>query len=775
MIKRLLLALCAFVVMGLAMEMDLGGAQGASPGVAERVSDPSGHRLMVVILDSLSVEDAKQMKSLQRLEATGFSAEVEPCLERITYMCIKEALTGKSTFSLFGLFLNWGAAGDPGDNLLRDARSAGLKVAMVSAGDLTPFAGDLDHEERFEDAYTKDETRQALAYAKDHDLVVYHYIWHDTQAHHFPVGSDGYQRSLRDMDRVVSRLLKRLPDDMDVLVVGDHGHSADGRHVQGMDIPTVLFASSSRLKSGVVEDARIPISAVRYIAGVVTGLYSNQMEWAPSWLEWMAEPPSGRVGELLQTPPEGGEHGFPVTMVVWCGLLVALSSWIVGPGLTLLAMALGIGTGIGFDFWLQNMHFPGDRPRVFEVLWIAPLVAFLSVLGVKRDLWAAWRATFFSSIGVFLLLSPVLHHYGLLRNTTWVGLPLALVSALMLGHWSASAAKMASTPEERKRRWLEVGGTLLAAAIACWGWKIFTDFEVFNFEIVGYRQVGWMDRRPASALLLLAGLGVVLHLLIDRDSNMRRRLQWAMLAGVGVSSSISMASELYSAPFLMLCLGLFLRGIWRSRMISIGVFWCLPYLFPAERVLGILGVVSGTVVALAMLDRLRERAPSDWESFSHWGGGLTLIVGAYLSLAWSYGLSFSGIDYTFFMHWLPESGRWHERLWWLIFLAMVIKIFVPLILMVELCRSQMPDSLKLWAEHGARLGWLRCTGVLVFASAWVVHSGTGAAGIRMAGVVQDAFVWVLLSLMLAIVALVPHEREASSPSDAPEREGERSA
>ena len=65
--------------------------------------------------------------------------------------------------------------------------------------------------------------------------------------------------------------------------------------------------------------------------------------------------------------------------------------------------------------------------------------------------------------------------------------------------------------------------------------------------------------------------------------------------------------------------------------------------------------------------------------------------------------------------------------------------------------------------------------MLVFASAWVVHSGTGAAGIRMAGVVQDAFMWVLLSLMLAIVALVPHEREASSPSDASEREGERSA
>ncbi len=244
MLKRLLLALCACLLMGVAMEVDLGGAREIRSEGGTRVSEAEGRRLMILILDSLSVEDAAQMPALQKLEKEGFSSEIEPCLERITYMCIKEALTGRSSFSLFGLFVNWGTAADPGDSLLRDARSAGRTVAMVSAGDLAPFEDDIDHEERYEDAYGLAETRQALAYSKDHDLVVYHYIWHDTQAHHNEEGSEAYLLGLKAMNRIVNRVIRGIPEDMDLIVVGDHGHGPTGLHVQGMDIPTYLVASS---------------------------------------------------------------------------------------------------------------------------------------------------------------------------------------------------------------------------------------------------------------------------------------------------------------------------------------------------------------------------------------------------------------------------------------------------------------------------------------------------------------------------------------------------
>jgi hypothetical protein len=769
MIKRLLLALCACVVMGLAMEIDLGGTR-VRTEAQNQVSDADGRRLMILVMDSLSVEDAAQLPALQKLEKKGFSSVIEPCLERITYMCIKEALTGRSSFSLFGLFVNWGAAADPGDSLLRDAQSAGRKVAMVSAGDLAPFEGDLDNEERFEDAYGLAETRQALAFAKDHDLVVYHYIWHDTQAHHNPTGSEEYQHGLRAMNRIISRVMRGLPEDMDLMVVGDHGHGPTGLHVQGMDIPTYLVLSSPQVKAGSVE-GRLPITVVRFLAGSVMGLHTDSMEWEPHWVGWLDTELSPQASALLEDPPEAVTRSFPITMVAWCGLLVGLASWIVGSRLTALAISVCLLTGFGFDAWLQNMHFPGERDRVFEIWWRVPLVAFVVGLAWKRSLWSAWAGTVLSGLFSMILLAPVLHHYGLLRNSTWIGLPLALAAALTLAWERGGLLFKEMDHPQRTQRLLQAIAALAAGGVAWWGWKIFTDFQIFNFEIVGYRQVGWMNYDPALALLSLAGLGIIMHFLIDRDEDIRRRIQWSMLAGVGVSGSLALPSMAYILPFLVMTSGLFMRGVWRSRLLSLGIFWSLPYLFAHENIMGMLGVVSGTVIGLLMLHQLRSKAPDEktWRLIHHWGGGLMLVVGAYLSLAWSYGLSFSGIDYTFFMHWLPEEGRWHERLWWLIFVAMFIKVFIPLFLMVELCRSQAPLSMKIWVEHGARLGWLRCVGVLVFATAWVVHSGSGAAGLRLAGVVQDAFAWVALSTTLVLVAMGRREEEsgeAEGPAEA---------
>ena len=96
--------------------------------------------IILLIIDTLSIPNYQAMPALQGLAKDGFYADVEPCLERITYVCVKESLTGRTAFTLFGLFQNFGVgATDPGDNLLRDAQAAGKKVAMVSAGDLGPF------------------------------------------------------------------------------------------------------------------------------------------------------------------------------------------------------------------------------------------------------------------------------------------------------------------------------------------------------------------------------------------------------------------------------------------------------------------------------------------------------------------------------------------------------------------------------------------------------------------------------------------------------------
>ena len=247
MLKRLFVGAILCVALGAAIEANLGNARKVDPETAHRVIDPSGRTLFMLILDSWRYEDAPTMPHLMKVVHEGFSAPVEPCLERITFVCIKEALTGRSAFSLFGVLQNWGAAADPGENLLRDAHRAGRKVAMVSAGDLAPFSGDIDDEDRNHKGYDPGDLAQALQHTTDHDIVVYHYIWHDTDSHHHRVGSPEYLASVATMDHLVGEVADSLPDGVDLLVTGDHGHAEDGRHVQGQDIPTFVVVRSANV------------------------------------------------------------------------------------------------------------------------------------------------------------------------------------------------------------------------------------------------------------------------------------------------------------------------------------------------------------------------------------------------------------------------------------------------------------------------------------------------------------------------------------------------
>jgi hypothetical protein len=63
-----------------------------------------------------------------------------------------------------------------------------------------------------------------------------------------------------------------------------------------------------------------------------------------------------------------------------------------------------------------------------------------------------------------------------------------------------------------------------------------------------------------------------------------------------------------------------------------------------------------------------------------WACGVFLMLGAYMGLAWTFGLTTAGIDFTFAIHWLP--GRLHEQFWWVIAIVMVFKCMAHITLMV---------------------------------------------------------------------------------------------
>ena len=67
------------------------------------------------------------------------------------------------------------------------------------------------------------------------------------------------------------------------------------------------------------------------------------------------------------------------------------------------------------------------------------------------------------------------------------------------------------------------------------------------------------------------------------------------------------------------------------------------------------------------------------------------------------------------------------------------------------------------ANAAAGLGLLRYTFVAVFAIAWLIVADEQAGGMRLAGMLQDAFYWLLLGLMVAgMVRLGPRSEPLES-------------
>ncbi len=730
MLKKLLLGALLCVLFGLALEANLGGDAKAS-GEAQRPIDPAGRRLFVLILDSLDVRDAEAMPAFQALAARGLSATVEPCLERITYVCVKEALTGRSAFSLFGVLRNFGtASADPGANLFRDAQAAGRSVALMSAGDLVPFHVDTTVSIQHKDRYRPEETEQALAWAQTHDLTLYHYIWHDSVSHHDEVGTPAYKASLAAMDAIVLQVATGLPDDVDLIITGDHGHSDDGRHVQGQDIPTRLVALSPNIQPGALPD-RFPISGVRFLAAASTGLWTDQMDWDPAWTRLLSPGVSPQTRALVEAGAASDARGFPIGLALVGVAMVALAGWAAGPWAALLVALFGVGLGVGFEPWLDVMHFPRGHKRVHEQWWKVPAYFALAGALFGRSFTRMWAGAALSVVLGLLLLYPVPHHYGVLKNTPWLGTALLLSSVLVLG-W---------------RSRLPLGKLLLAvlmAELAFYGWFELQDFKVFNLEITDWEASEWLRQAPRLGALFTALLAAGVHAALDRHGPARDRAIAIGLSAVGAAGIIRLPDAVYILPMLSLTAGLFTRAPWRGRLIAISFAWFVPFCYGAARGYGLYGTLGLMAIGLWLLslraDRPMDEAATRWWQLS---AALTVMVAAYAGFAWTFGLSIAGIDYTFMVKWMP--GRWHERLWWLIFIGTTLKAMAPALIGAELARGLLGARAEAVIDDVARYAWLRATVVYVFALSWVIVSAE-AAGLRLAAIVQDGFYWTLMGL-----------------------------
>jgi hypothetical protein len=726
----LLAGLLLAVLLGIAVETSFGGAdQGAAPVTP----DKRGRRLYVLVIDSFSVADAEQVPAYKDLVRRGLSAQVEPCLERITYMCIRDALTGRTNFSLFGLFQNWGvAARDPGANLLRDARAAGRSVAMVSAGDLAPFHRDTDKHRVFHDRWTPLELEAALDYVdQGTDLVIHHSIWHDVAAHHDAVGTAPYRASLRWVDTLIAGVVRGLPADMDLLIAGDHGHSDDGRHVQGQDIPTVMALVSPRIAPQRISE-RIPISALRFLAGASLGLPSSSAERAPQWADWLAPTGAESSRELAASSHSEAPMGWPVGVALVALGFAAVVAADAGWTAALLALVVGASMGLGFPWLLGAYHFPGDLPRLLNVLWVPSTIVGGGALLWRRTWGAPLHALAVWGAVALVALYPVMAHYGLVKNLHNAVLPVLIACAL-------ANATVAVVPW-RRVAWLGLGG------LAVTGWVLLDDFGVFNVEITDYRFVSYLPTAPWARALCFAGLAAGLQWALDEPGRPdgRRVLRLALAATLG-SGLVPLPGPLGLLPLLGLLVALAARDPALRRWMWIALVAAAPMLFNDGRQLGLLATLCLGVVGIMLVAPGRALRPD-----RRTAAAVVLVGTGYLGMAWAFGLSITGVDYTFTLRWLP--GQWHERLWWLVGIATTVKCVVVPLALGALARVWLGDELVPVLRRATSLLLLRATLVAAFAAAWMAWAGPSSGGIRLAVVVQEVLYALLIGISLHIGA-----------------------
>ena len=224
----------------------------------------------------------------------------------------------------------------------------------------------------------------------------------------------------------------------------------------------------------------------------------------------------------------------------------------------------------------------------------------------------------------------------------------------------------------------------------------------------------------------------------------RRALRLGLVAAFG-SGLVPLPGILGLVPLLGLLVALGSGGTALRRWTWMALVASAPVLFNDGRQLGLMATLCLGVVGLSLVAPGRVLAPERRNA-----AAVVLVATGYLGMVWAFGLSITGVDYTFTLRWLP--GLWHERLWWLVGLATTIKCLIGPLALGALARVWLGDELHPVLRRATSLLLLRATLVAAFAAAWMAWAGPASGGIRLAVVVQDVLYALLVGIGLYLGA-----------------------
>ena len=718
--------------------------------------DPAGRGLYLFLVDSLAPADVESMPAVAALREGGFSAIVEPCADNYTVPCTYELLTGRSTFSLFSFLENMGVIeGNSGSSLITDAGAAGWEVAVISRHDMDAWGAHATRNLNVTESERPTELAVGLQAAADHRLVFHHYVWHDVISHRFPRGHPRYEESLEELERFIEALEAGLPDGMDLLITGDHGHLDDGRHLQGLDTPTEVILRSPNVDPQRIE-GRIPITAMRWLAGAVTGLGSDSARVAPEWRDWVHP----RLGEGFQTSgapldPSGEVRSPPWLAMASALALIAISATALRRKVGVIVAFWGLFLGLAYPA-LHAANLEGWGPRAyFGYTPLIPIVGGLVALVRTRSIEAGWRAAVLVGLGFGLVLWPVMGTEGILRNAETILMPGMVVAAYI------GVRQLVYHPRNRTPAHLGWVVLLLAAALLSSEMLSFSanDVRIKTLPLLEISQAypSWMLPFGAIAAGILQGL--------TRAGPMP-----ILAAVVALPLGTVLPVPLQAIAFLLTTVGFFgLASPHRRVLLVPALALCCGFMFERREVVGIM--VSSMTAGAALMGALaihRASRQSEGRSAVLWMGALALSVGTYTGMAWTLRLSVAGVDFGFILRWLPEGT--HEQLWFVIFAACFVKTFLPAMLLHTMLCAQAPAMVAPMVSRALGITLLRAIFTSLFSLGWVMSQGPSAATRRLIRVLQQGYGWMFIALLLWILLVMNrrlHEGERSRSLERP--------
>ena len=707
-------------------------------GPGQAVTPAPTRKVFVLAVDGLRPEDAAdpRLTFLAPMRDNGFRAVVQPCMEALTVPCVNEMFSGTATAGLLGAYQNLVAASATDtSSLFADVQALGRTTAVIHHGQYNGFSSALT----VSSTKRKEEWEAAQdLIARGVDLIVWHYPKLDEAAHHHRVGSKGYAAAIKALEKQGQALRAALPSAYTLIVYGDHGHTTNGRHIFGLDIPTVFLSDGAMFGTAPVE-GRLSMSTYRMLLGAEFGILPPD---AYDGVDLGARLPDGSPLRAAATarrysgPPASDGAPWGVLVAAASALIVATMAsrgaraWVLAGGLAAFAL------GFVYLELVPVVHYRPDLPYVGEriaagVLGTSALVGLLLAWRARTgSVVAATPASLAPIVVAALALPATLYNYGVFQF-----LPHAVV-ALVFVVFGIPAWRAADRAERRK-----VLALLLVVLGA--GYAL-SEVYVGTFAIKAYPR---LKSTPAALVALVwAGLSAAL---LDVHAGWRGRLVAGLLGGIGASGWIVVDGLPLAAVTTATLVTTFVRPAW---LVAVGA-WAVPVWYGAADGLAVAWVSILAWAAATLASRGKADDPGARSALL----SVLVVALAYLGMAPATGLRTNGLDFNFAIAWLPDDM--HLRLWPVVGAGFLVKALFPVALVMLAARSVRPmvERRVVVLAVGARLAGTAC------AVAGLLVATASPPRYRLFEQLEDMVAWtVVLVMVLGVHAWLERRGQVSA-------------